>query len=311
MEALPDLSVVVPVLDAAAYLPAFLTALAEQQWTGSWEVVMADNGSTDGSVELIAAERKRLPALQVVHAGGGRGPGQARNAGAREARGQALVFVDADDIPAPGYLAAMGEALREHDLVCSRIEVEELNPRWTTALRGSPQKEGPGAYLSFLPYAGGSSTGIRRSLFERLGGFDSRLGYAEDVDLCWRAQLFAGAELAFVPEAVLHVRQRASLSAMFRQARSWGEAEARLQLSYREYGARVPWRETYHRWRRIVRHLPRLRHKAGRAWWLTQFGNAVGRVEGAARARLRGPDTPMALRSAESSNDRVPARPPS
>jgi GT2 family glycosyltransferase len=313
VEGLVDLSVVVPVLDAAAYLPAFLAALAEQRWARSWEVVVADNGSTDGSVELIEREqqRGRVPGLRIVDASGRKGSAYTRNVGARHATAKALVFTDADDIPAPGYVAAMGEALRESELVCARIDMNKLNPAWATALQPSPQFDGPGKYLFFLPYAGGSTLGIRRDLFESIRGFDEELRYAQDVDLCWRAQLFGGAQLTFVPEAVLHVRHRASLRAMFRQARNWGRSESRLQLCYRPFGAPpVPWRVTYHRWRRLGRHLPRLRHRAGRAWWVTQLGNSVGRIEGALGHRWQGGHTPLAPAAGGSTKrpDRSPAQ---
>jgi GT2 family glycosyltransferase len=264
-----------------------MAALTSQRWHGTWQVVVADNGSTDGTAELAHEVGRGLPELQVVDASAKEGAAYARNTGVSHADGRALLFLDVDDLPDHGYLEAMGEALLENDLVCSRIDVDAVNPPWATALRRSPQVDGPGDYLFFLPYAGGNSLGMRRDLFDSLGGFDERLRIAEDVDLCWRAQL-AGARLAFVSDAVVHYSFPPTPVAMFEQARSWGDAEARLQHAYRGYGARVPWRETYYRWRRIVRHLPRLRHRAGRAWWLTQLGNSVGRIQGIARGTLRG-----------------------
>ena len=64
----PMLSVVVPVLDAEDVVSGQLEALASQEWSRPWEVVVADNGSTDGTIAVIERYRARLPAVRVVDA---------------------------------------------------------------------------------------------------------------------------------------------------------------------------------------------------------------------------------------------------
>ena len=88
----PDLSVIVPVLNAVPTLGQQLEALSRQAYDGTWEVVVADNGSTDGSPELAAAWQDKLPALRVIDASDRRGAGATRNAAARVARGDVFAF---------------------------------------------------------------------------------------------------------------------------------------------------------------------------------------------------------------------------
>jgi len=280
------LSVVIPVYNGARTLGPLLTSLAGQRSPVSWEVVIADNGSTDDTLEVVEAHRARLPALTVVHATE-RGTAPARNAGARAARGRLLLFMDHDDVPAPDYVHHMAEALGSHELVCARMDGQELNPEWASRLRPLPQCTGPSDTFGFLPWGSGGTIGIRRELFEEIGGCDD-IPYTDDIDLCWRAQL-RGAELGFVPEAVMYYRHRSTPRQMFTQARAWGAAEHLLQRRYASLGAPdvlSPLR--WDSWRPVLRHAARVRHRAGRAWLATRLGNLVGRLQteiGLRRAR--------------------------
>src|SRR6185436_4446014 len=156
------LSVVLPCRDAAATLEPLLMALAAQSWEGEWEVLVADNGSTDGSRQVVERFRERVPGLRVLDASDRPGQGHARNVGAAAARGDALLFLDCDDEPAPGWLAAMGSALARHGFVACRYDQSKLNPPWLAASRPTPQAAGlnPYVYPPFLPHAGGSSLGV-------------------------------------------------------------------------------------------------------------------------------------------------------
>jgi GT2 family glycosyltransferase len=243
--------------------------------------VFVDNGSEDRSLELIEAARERLPALTVLRAVSGKGPAYARNVGVREARGTRLLFIDHDDVPGEGYVAAMGDALRQNEFVCGRWEIERLNPEWTRALRPSPQDEGPIMFnYDFLPYAAGGTLGMQRTLFDTLGGFDETVWSADCTDFCFRAQLQAGAKLVFVREAVMHYRYRHSLREMFSQARQYGRSEVDIYVRYREQGiGRIPLRRSMERWTQFLLHLTRLRYRAGRAWLFTELGNRIGRME--------------------------------
>jgi glycosyltransferase involved in cell wall biosynthesis len=287
-DAPPGLSVVVPCKNAADTLAEQLEALAAQRYDGTWEVIVADNGSTDGSREIAASFGGRLPGLRVIDASERPGPAHARNRGAAEARGEALAFCDADDVVAPGWLAALGGALAGHRLVASRYDTEALNPGWVAAVRANPQRDGlnPYTYPPFLPHAGGGGLGVSRRLFEELGGFDESMPVLEDTDLCWRAQL-AGVELVAVPEALVRVRFRGDLGSIFRQNRVYGEHNVRIYRAYRSRGMpRLGPLPGLARWAKLVVSLPQLATREGRGRWVGQAGWRLGRLIGCLKYRV-------------------------
>jgi glycosyltransferase involved in cell wall biosynthesis len=133
------LSVIVPSFNAADTISGQLEALANQQWNQPWEVIVADNGSGDETVAIRKASSLRLIAqnyskkillFRVIDASDKKGGAHARNLGASVAKGEALAFCDADDEVAPGWVAAMGEALSKYDFVAGRNQHWKLNEPW-------------------------------------------------------------------------------------------------------------------------------------------------------------------------------------
>jgi glycosyltransferase involved in cell wall biosynthesis len=286
------LSVILPCLDAAATLPPLLDALAAQRWDGEWEVVVADNGSTDASRQIVERYRDRLPGLRWIDASARRGQAHARNAGAAAATGDALLFLDCDDEPAPGWLAGMARALASHDFVACRYDQEKLNPRWLARSRATPQALGPDVYgyPPFLPHAGGSSLGVKRAVHEQVGGFDVAMTALEDTDYCWRIQL-AGTPLAAAPDALVHIRMRSDLGGIFRQALFHGEWNVAIYRRYRDRGMpKLPLGAGLARWAKLVLTAPKLvLGRSARTGWIQQLGWRLGRLRGSLRYRVLAP----------------------
>jgi glycosyltransferase involved in cell wall biosynthesis len=279
------LSVVIPCLNAADVLPRQLEALTRQEWDGTWDVILADNGSTDNTLAIAQSYEQRLPALRVVDASQQRGRQYACNAGAAAA-GHAVVFIDADDEIAPGYVAAVGDALVDHPIVAARIDDATLNNGWILDGRSGVQSSGLQRSLGFLPFGSGGTLGVQYPIFDELGGFADNMHYAEDVDFCWRAQL-AGVPISFVPEAVVRYRYRPSLRSMFRQHRNFGCASALLYRTYRNQG--MPGRATragFDEWRGMSKGFLLIRTRADAARWARRLGRGVGRLQGSARYRV-------------------------
>src|SRR2546428_7421377 len=221
------LSVVIPCRNTADQLPRQLWALAREKWQGWWEVVIADNGSTDGTREVAEAFKDRLPRLLVVDASARCGASYARNVGALSASGEAFLFLDADDEIAPGYLPAMDDALAHHDFVAAYRDSESLNTGWVRLSRRTHPYEGFRNFYHFLPHAGGTRIGVRRSIFESAGGFDENILGGEDVDFCWRVQL-AGIPLRLAPQAPVRGRVRPRLPPLYKQGRPSRRGDAFL-----------------------------------------------------------------------------------
>jgi glycosyltransferase involved in cell wall biosynthesis len=283
-----ELSVVIPCLNAAATIGAQLEALSRQSWHGSWEVVVADNGSADGTQAIVGSYRGRLPEIRLIDASDRRGAAHARNAGARAARGQAIVFCDADDEAGEGWLQALAEALALYDFVASRMDVEKLNPRTIVNAMSNPQKSGLPkiAYPPYLPYAGGCGLGVKRALHEAAGGFDESLAQLEDTDYCFRLQQ-RGVELHFVPQALMHVRFSNRPGVLFRQARLWAQFNVLMYKRYRQ-DMRVPrpWRRHLSSWRALIRNAPRVLRKETRPGWMRTLGTQIGVLQGAILYRV-------------------------
>lgn len=282
-----EVSVILPFRDAADTIEDQLDALARQDFAGAWEIVAVDNCSRDASRQILEAF-DRGPDLRVVGACDRLGAGYASNVGLRQARAEKLVFVDADDVVGPRYLAAMASALDKHDFVMSGFDYETLNPGWVLSAyeRFGRDPENPLVdHFGLLPSAG-ASVGVKRSALEAVGGFPEDLPRMYDIAMSWELQL-AGAELHYVPEAVCLVRYRSTLLDLFRQAFAGSSAAPLLYKKYRSAGMQrrtVP--EALRSWARLFVNLPRARSKAELAPLVMQFGREFGRLKGSARHRV-------------------------
>ena len=234
-------SVVIPCYNAEQTLPETLTAVTQQKWEPPWEIVVANNGSTDGSSQVVSQFQQKFEQLRLVEASAGRGTPFAINAGVAAAKGRSVVFCDADDIPSTGWLAAMGNALETNGFVAARMDFSALNsPLVAQTRRGFQDEDIPRIeYPPYLYHAGGGSLGVWRDLFLDVGGYDKSLVYLHETDFCFKVQL-AGVPLHFVKDALIHVRCRSDLSKTFSQARKWAAYNVLLAKRYRNHGTPKP-----------------------------------------------------------------------
>ena len=283
------LSVIIPCFNAANTLAQQLEALANQQWSEPWEIIIADNGSTDDSLAIVEQYRTKLPQLRVIDASQHRGSAYARNKGAAVAKGEAIAFCDADDEVAEGWVSAIGEALSQHEFVACRFDCEKLNETWTTDYRSEQlQTTGPIEYKypAYLPHAAGASLGVKRSVHQAIGGFDETLLCLEDTDYCWRLQL-AGTELHFIPEATIYYRFRHTARGLYAQARLWGEYNVFLYKKYRALGmSPLSWQASLKAWLHLFKCTWQIFTRKYRAKWLWLLAWRVGRLQGCLKHRV-------------------------
>ncbi|MBD0337376.1 MAG: glycosyltransferase [Cyanobacteria bacterium Co-bin13] len=280
-----QLSVIIPCWNAEATIAQQLEALRLQHWSEPWEIIVADNGSTDATQSVVQRYQALLPHLRLVNAVGKQSAAFARNVGAQATAAPLLAFCDADDEVGEGWVAAIGTALKQHDFVASRFEHRKLNPPHLLQFR-RPNQAKELMQHPFLPHAGACGLGIKRSLHQQIGGFDEAIQFLEDNDYCWRLQL-AGVSLQFVAEAVVHIRYRETLFASFFQAQQWGECSVLLYQRFLPQGYPLfTWKDGWQEWFALAKRLLKVRSKGTLAKWLRDLGWRIGRVKGALKYRI-------------------------
>lgn len=232
----PEVSVIIPVRNGAATLGEQLESLGCQEDAPSFEVIVSDNGSSDGTAALAERFRDRLPSLRIVDSSAVAGVSRARNAGVVSARAAKVVFCDADDRVSPKWLRALSNALDEFDVVGGTARPHGAQVDTELALAPT----GLGSALGFLPYGIGASLGARRDVYIEIGGMDEsfRRGH-EEVDFAWRAQL-RGFTLGWAADAVIEYRQRTEPWAALRQSRNYAASGVQLWSRYADAHTLMP-----------------------------------------------------------------------
>lgn len=285
------LSVVIPAYNAVTTIGEQLEALAAQHWSRPWEVLVVNNRSTDGTVAVALGYASRLPRLRVVDASERQGAAYAMNTGVRAAASDHIAFCDADDVVAAGWVRAMGDALMHHAFVSGPLENRRLNTSPLTRNRYNSQTEGVQAYTEppFLPHAGAGNMGVRRSLFDTVGGFDESFEACFETDFCWKVQL-RGVPLTPVHEAVVHVRYRDNVRALVRQAEKYAEYNVALYKRYRQLGMpRLGIKNGMAAWTSLTRNVSDLTRTDCRARYLWDLGWRIGRLKGCFKYRVLAP----------------------
>jgi GT2 family glycosyltransferase len=237
-DAAPRVAVVIPSWNSVELLPRCLDSLVGQEEV---ELMVVDNGSVDGTVELL--RERGVPHLAL---GSNRGFAVAVNRGAAATRAPFVLPLNADTELVPGCVAALAAALeadaglggvqpRILQLEGTECDVDDarlysagmaLTADGRAVETGAGEPQSP-RWLNPREIFGvcGAACLLRRDLFDDLGGYDeSFFSFYEDVDLNVRARI-AGRRFGYVPEAIVWHAGNASWQAGFRQP---GAENARL-----------------------------------------------------------------------------------
>lgn len=197
----PSVSIVVASHNKGPYVAATIRSALAQGPVA--EVVVVDDASTDGSQSILRELAVGNPGLRLIELPSNRGGSHCRNIGIREARGEFVVFLDADDLLDPGCCAGRLERVRaapDHDLWVFPMRVFRDDPA-VTETTWIPR---PGDHLAhFLAHRLDWSIMQpiwRRRFLQRIGGFDESFVRLQDPELHVRA-LVAGARVRCHPEA--------------------------------------------------------------------------------------------------------------
>lgn len=248
-------SVIIPLFQGADTIGAQLDALASQEDPGvPWEVVVADNGSTDGGPDIVRRWSAAPVPAQVVDASAVRGASHARNVGARAATGELLCFCAADDVVQPSWLRAHVEEAAGHDFAGGPLEVDSPNDPRERAWRPQPEPALGRGPASFAP---SSNLAFWADRFRSIGGFDETFLESHDVELSWRA-LDAGLRFGWVEGAAVADRLRTTLRALARQSFRAGRFTHRMQAVHGDAGERRSLRSVVAGWAGSLVRLPYL-----------------------------------------------------
>ena len=206
----PYLSVIVPVKNGHSVLPRMLDALGHSQLPReSWELIVVDDGSTDDTV-AIAGE---YADLVIRLPGRSRGPGYARNRGVERARGDCVVFLDADVLVRPDTLTRIAATMSSHGDVdavfgayCDEPEAAGVVSKYRNLLHHYTHAQEPGEAQTFWAGCGC----VRRSVFVAVGMYDEwrfSRPQIEDVELGYRLSAH-GHRILLQPEIqVTHLKR--------------------------------------------------------------------------------------------------------
>ncbi len=224
----PTVSVVVLNYNGLKHLEPCFTSLLELDYPADrLELILVDNGSSDGSVEFM---RERFPGVQVLETGDNLGFAAGNNYGAERGTGEYVAFLNNDTRVEPDWLAEMVKSLvagKEQGVVCASSLMLDWSGDKIDFQAGGLNFHGFGFQPSFglpaeerdrtpreLLFACGGSMLIERGVFLAVGGFDpDYFAFFEDVDLGWRLWTL-GYRVTLTPSAVTYHRHHGTAGEM-------------------------------------------------------------------------------------------------
>ncbi|NER52743.1 MAG: glycosyltransferase [Symploca sp. SIO1A3] len=223
---MPKVSVIVPVYNGEADLPALISCLLAQSYPAeAVEYLLVDNGSCDRTAVIIqeaVSQNRSLHYLQEVNI---QSSYAARNAGIRAAQGQIIVFTDADCRPQQNWLELLIIPFNKPSIGIVVGEIIALPGKTLLekhAERHQVLSQQHTLAHPFYPYGQTANLAMRRQILEKVGLFRPYLTTGGDADICWRIQQQTDWELDFVPTAIVKHRHRSTLTEYASQWRRYG-----------------------------------------------------------------------------------------
>ncbi|WP_232318088.1 glycosyltransferase family 2 protein [Neomicrococcus aestuarii] len=288
----------------AEVLPEQLEALAGQKNAPEFDVVVSDNGSTDGTRNC--ADYREWPfKLRFVDSSQKPGASHARNIGAASTGADVLLFCDADDVVDKNWVAELSNAIEasEGSLVAGALVHERFNSKKVLLAYGIPEDPqslealpgidwNPEPFANYLPTVAGGNFAILSSVYSDVGGMNPNFpGGSEETDFSWRVQR-SGIKVVSAPKALVQYRLRQDKRGIFRQQRIQQYARVFLWTQYKDTSMSGP--SIKYSITEILKTLPRAINpspaaSAQRLRAVRILGGNIGAVQGIAKYRILEP----------------------
>ena len=235
------ISVVMPVYNEAANIISTLEALYSNTVLPD-EVIVADGGSTDNTVQLI---KERFPQATVIN-NPEKNAAAGRNEGIKKAQGDVIAFTDGDCIVDKHWIENISKAFSEHEIdglggkVLIAPPINHIEEYWGNLAWKLIMNFGDEPYIvdrcklndAFVT----ANCAYKRSLLVKVKGFNNWFANnAEDVDLCWRA-IRSGARLMYIPDVQIYAHNVTTVNGVAKKSFRNGYSSSKLQ---KKYGSKV------------------------------------------------------------------------
>lgn len=244
-----------------------LLSLSSQQNAPAFEVIVVDNGSSDGSLEMIEDQRTVLSfPLKVIKNPDNRGFCEANNQGIAQAAGEWVALLNNDAEARPDWIASMYSPMsgrNEYGMVACKILVYEdpgkidkaghlIYPDGQNRGRGSGQLDrGQFDATEDVLWPDGCAAMYRKRMLDQIGGFDEDLfAYGDDAELGMRARI-AGWKCLYVPQAVV-LHHRGSTLGLFSPRRLELIERNRILLAVKHFPATLLWANGFYSAARVT-----------------------------------------------------------
>lgn len=212
IEKYPQISIIIPVYNDPNGIKDTLSSLVAQAYSGNYEIIVADNGSNDVTINAIKHYQEKYPDLiRLVIEKKIQSSYAARNKGLEVAKGSIIAFIDSDMTVEKDWLQKIKQSMAEHnsDYLGCRVEIYSESNSFSALynkLSGFPMDE----YIHKRHFAPTCCLIVRKSIFEHVGLFDPKLISSGDYEFGNRV-FNAGYKLHYDPEVVMYHPARKSL----------------------------------------------------------------------------------------------------